>query len=285
MSEFYGRVAVITGGSNGIGAAAAAALAERGAKVVITGRRLDRVERVASALCSAGHEALGVAMDVGDPDAMQRLADQTVETYGRADIVLLNAGLASPSSMLDINLANWKKAIDTHLYGLLNGIKSFLPILQGQEDGGSLLATSSGSGVHGTMYRGGPYAATKNAQLTIMECLYGELRDAGSPIHVGIVLPPLVRTGLAGDDPAVWQRIEADLIRSGRGSGIVEPEEFAEVLIDGIRMRDFWIVNTEEQNLRYCGGRNAGSTTRTAATVLAKATAIITHQKPDSYLW
>jgi hypothetical protein len=167
--------------------------------------------------------------------------------------------------------------IGTNVYGLLNGIKVFLPILMNQAEGGSLLATSSAAGVHGTSYHTAEYAATKNAQLTIMECLYGQLRDAGSGIHVGVVLPPLVRTNLAGDDPSILAQVGP--------ASIVEPAEFAEVVVEGLLDRSFWIETTEEQSHRLYGGRSADNVKRNAKRVQTKADAMINHEPPDQYLW
>jgi NAD(P)-dependent dehydrogenase (short-subunit alcohol dehydrogenase family) len=285
VSNFEGQVAVITGGSSGIGAATAMAIAGLGGRVVIAARGAERLEKTVSLLRAGGREATGVVVDVSDADAVQRLADIAIDAYGQVDIVMLNAGVSPASTMLDIDLSVWTGTIDTHVRGLLNGIRTFLPILQAQNRGGSVLATCSSSGIHGTCYRWSAYAATKTAQLTIMECLYGELRDAGSPIHVGVVIPPLTRTGLLGDDPRIWAEIEADLASSGGTTGVIEPDEFAQVVIEGIWERRFWIETTEEQNVRLYGGRNSGTARRSAEVVLAKAAAMLTHKPPDPYLW
>jgi NAD(P)-dependent dehydrogenase (short-subunit alcohol dehydrogenase family) len=187
------------------------------------------------------------------------------------------------ASLLDLSIDAWTASIDTNLYGLLNGIKVFLPLRRAQDDG-SLLATSSAAGMHGTSYNTAAYATTKNAQLTIMECLYGQLRDVNAKVHVGIVLPPLTRTNLAGDDPAIWEHIQEGMTRAGRLAAVIEPEEFAHVLVEVLLARRFLIETSEDQNQRFYGGRKPGAELR-AKLVQAKAGALINHTEPHPYLW
>ena len=92
-----------------------------------------------------------------------------------------------------------------------------------------MLATTSGAGIHGTAYDTAPYAATKAAQLSIMESLYGQARDQGLPLHVGVVVPPLTRTNLAGDDLSIWGHVVNGLATRGIPAALIEPEEFAAV--------------------------------------------------------
>jgi len=280
-----GKVAVITGASTGIGNACAAALAREGAQLVLAARRSDRLQPAVAALAATGAKAVGVPTDVGNYEDVHHLAEATMQAFGRVDIVLLNAGIAAGSPLLDIDLDAWRAGVDTNVFGLLHGIKAFLPLLREQGDQGSLLATSSGAGVHGTSYNTPTYAMTKNAQLTVMESLYGQLRDAGSGIHVGVIVPPLTRTNLAGDDLSVWSAVEAMLAKAPDPPALIEPHEVAEVVLEGIRDRSFWIEATGEQNERIFEGRDPGLARRRKALVQAKADAVIDHLDPDRYLW
>ena len=90
-----------------------------------------------------------------------------------------------------------------------------------------MLATTSGAGIHGTAYATAPYAATKAAQLSIMESLYGQVRDEGLDLHVGVVVPPLTRTNLAGDDLSIWEHVAAGLAAHGMPAAVIEPEAVA----------------------------------------------------------
>ena len=280
-----GKVAVITGASTGIGRSCASVLAREGMRLVLAARRAERLQPTVAELVESGAEVLGHPVDVGVFEEVQGLADAAMQAFGQVDVVFCNAGISGGSPLLDIDLDAWRGAVDTNVFGLLHGIKAFLPLLRGQGDRGSLLTTSSGAGVHGTSYNTPTYAMTKNAQLTIMEALYGQLRDAGSDIHVGVVLPPLTRTNLAGDDLSIWSGVEEMLATSADAPALIEPSEVAEVILEGIRDRSFWIEATAEQNERLFGGRDPGAVRRTEAMVGAKADAMLHHSSPDPYLW
>ena len=148
-----------------------------------------------------------------------------------------------------------------------------------------MLATTSGAGIHGTAYDTAPYAATKAAQLSIMESLYGQARDQGLPLHVGVVVPPLTRTNLAGDDLSIWGHVVDGLANRGIPAALIEPEELAQVIVEGLERRAFWIEADFDQDARYFGGRNRDTIARNHEIIAAKADAMVNHTAPDGYLW
>jgi NAD(P)-dependent dehydrogenase (short-subunit alcohol dehydrogenase family) len=283
--QIEGAVVVITGGSTGIGRAAARLLAERGARLVLASRRPERLDATVAALRAGGADVVGVPTDVGHLDQVEHLAATTWEQFGQVDVALFNAGAPSIDNLLDVDLAAWRTAIDTNVYGLLHCLKAFVPRMIARGSQAAVYATTSGAGIHGTTYATAPYAATKNTQLSIMESLYGQARDAGVPLHVGVVVPPLTRTNLVGDDLSVWDAVERGLSRDGRAPALIEPEEFAQVIVDGIEADRFWIAATAEDDDRYFGGRYAGAIRRSRRLVRAKADAVADHHPPDGYLW
>jgi NAD(P)-dependent dehydrogenase (short-subunit alcohol dehydrogenase family) len=285
QESLEGKVAVITGASTGIGRATATVLAREGMRLVLASRRPDRLELAVTELRASGAQVLGVPTDVSQYDEVQGLANKAKSEFGQVDVAFFNAGISGGSSLLDVDLDAWQRSVGTNVFGLLHGIKAFLPLVNQQGTGGSLLATSSGAGVHGTSYKTATYAMTKSAQLTIMEALYGQLRDAGSKLHVGIVLPPLTRTNLAGDDLSIWSQVERMLATSANAPALIKPHEVAEVILEGIRGRRFWIEATEEQNERLFGGRDSGATRRKEKLIGAKSEAILHGASPDGYLW
>lgn len=280
-----GKVAVITGASTGIGRATASVFGRAGMRLVLAARRPDRLNDALSEVTGAGYEAIAVPTDIGSFAEVQRLADAAVEAFGGVDVAFLNAGVPGGGSLLDIDLDSWHTAVDTNLYGLVHGIKAFLPLLSDAAEPGSLLATTSAAGIHGISYNTSAYAATKSAQLAVMEALYGQLRAAKSGVHVGVVVPPLTRTNLAGDDLGIWQQIEAGLAGRPGAPALIEPEEFAEVVLEGIRDRTFWIETTPDQNERFFSGRDAGADVRRTHLIRARAESMIERQPPDRYLW
>src|SRR5262245_17809861 len=107
--DLGGRVAVVTGGGRGIGAASARALAEAGASVVVAARSVDEIDRVAAELELAGHAALSVECDVTDPASIGRLKDAAEERFGGVDILVSNAGVATSAPLGRISLDEWQK--------------------------------------------------------------------------------------------------------------------------------------------------------------------------------
>ncbi|CAM5240578.1 MULTISPECIES: SDR family oxidoreductase [Streptomyces] len=124
-----GRVAVVSGASSGIGAAAAERLAGLGATVVVLARRKDKLDRVVKTIEAAGGTALALAVDVTDRAAVQSAADQVAAAYGRADLVFNNAGVQLISGIEELKVDDWQRQIDLNITGLMNVIAAFLPHL------------------------------------------------------------------------------------------------------------------------------------------------------------
>ena len=283
--DLEGKVAVITGASTGIGRATAAAFASAGMKVVLAARRADRLATAVAELRAEGFDAVGVPTDVTDFDQVSRLADAAYDAFVRVDVAFFNAGSPSADRLIDPDLGVWQAAIATNILGLLHGLKAFLPRMLRDGAPCSVLATTSGAGIHGTAYDTAPYAATKAAQLSIMESLYGQVRDQGFPLHVGVVVPPLTRTNLAGDDLSIWGHVADGLANRGIPAALIEPEELAHVIVEGLEQQAFWIEADDDQDARYFGGRNRATIARNHEIIEAKAAAMVNHTAPDGYLW
>jgi uncharacterized Fe-S cluster-containing radical SAM superfamily enzyme len=118
-----------------------------------------------------------------------------------------------------------------------------------------------------------------------MESLYGQVRDEGLDLHVGVVVPPLTRTNLAGDDLSIWEHVAAGLAAHGLPAAVIEPEAVAALVVEGIERRSFWIEADAEQDARLYGGQNRENIERVHEIIRAKADAMIDHTPPDPYLW
>jgi NADP-dependent 3-hydroxy acid dehydrogenase YdfG len=283
--ELDGKVAVVTGGSTGIGRATASAFAARGMQLVLASRRADRLQAAVDELAAGGASVIGVATDIGQADDVQQLADRAFDAFGRVDVAFLNAGAPSADRVVEPNLGVWRTAVDTNILGLVHCLHAFVPRMVEQGSGASVLATTSGAGIHGTAYATAPYAATKVAQLSIMESLYGQVRDEGLDLHVGVVVPPLTRTNLAGDDLSIWEHVAAGLAAHGLPAAVIEPEAVAALVLEGIEGRAFWIEADADQDARLYDGRNRANIARVHEIIRAKADAMIDHTPPDPYLW
>ena len=125
-----GRVAIVTGGSKGIGEASAQALAEAGASVAITSRHLDECTATAQRIASdTGAEMLPLQSDVANPDDVEAMRDDVLARFGQIDILVNNAGVASRKGLTDLELAEWQNVIDINLTGPMLCMRAVLPTM------------------------------------------------------------------------------------------------------------------------------------------------------------
>jgi NAD(P)-dependent dehydrogenase (short-subunit alcohol dehydrogenase family) len=173
MREVTGKIAVITGGSSGIGRGIALAFARAGMKVVITGRRSDHLEETAAIFAEQGLEVHPMQVDVTDLAAMQAAADEVVQRFGRVDVLVNNAGIGLTGPVTAASPSDWDWAIDVNIKGVANGIQAFLPKIRSHGEGGHVVNTSSMAGLMPIV--AGIYSMTKAAVIGLSEALHIEL--------------------------------------------------------------------------------------------------------------
>jgi NADP-dependent 3-hydroxy acid dehydrogenase YdfG len=187
-----GKVVVITGASSGLGEATARLLSAQGASVVLGARRVTRIQSLADELTSSGGKALAIMTDVTQYDQVKRLVDASVQTYGRIDVMINNAGLM-PNSPLDrLKIDDWNQTIDVNIKGVLYGIAAALPYMK-QQKAGHIINVSSVAG-HKVRPGGAVYAATKHAVLALSEGLRQEVKPYN--IRTTVISPGAVATEL-----------------------------------------------------------------------------------------
>jgi NAD(P)-dependent dehydrogenase (short-subunit alcohol dehydrogenase family) len=190
LADLNGRVAVVTGGASGIGKAVAQLLIAEGANVVIAD-----VEEGALAPAAEEIGAVGIRTDVSDLASVQALAAAAVERFGTVHIVVNNAGVAPKAMIQNATIDDWRWLIDVNLWGVIHGVKTFLPILLANPDGGHIVNTASTGGfVTGPMI--GPYSVTKAGVVALSEALAQELALQGAKVGVTVFCPGTVRTNL-----------------------------------------------------------------------------------------
>src|SRR5262249_12551233 len=160
--QFKDRVAVITGGGSGIGAAMATAFAARGACLVLADIDPAALERTAGALQATGAEVLTVRTDVGDPAQVRALADAAVDRFGAVHVVCNNAGIALFGPMASATHADWEYTLRVDFWGVVHGVETFVPLLLKQGQGGHIVNTASMAGLVGMQWLG-VYCAAKFA--------------------------------------------------------------------------------------------------------------------------
>jgi NADP-dependent 3-hydroxy acid dehydrogenase YdfG len=191
VSGIKDKVVVITGASSGIGEATSLLLAQRGAKVVLGARGLDRLKALAARIAQMGGEAAYARTDVKRRDDVSDLVKLACEQYGKLDVLVNNAGIAPISLLDDLLVEDWEETIDVNIKGVLYGVAAALPVFR-KQGFGHFINTASTAGLI-TMPTMSVYSGTKFAVRAISE---GLRQEAGEKLRVTIITPGFVRTNL-----------------------------------------------------------------------------------------
>jgi NADP-dependent 3-hydroxy acid dehydrogenase YdfG len=201
------KIVVVTGASSGLGEATARLLSARSATVVLGARRADRLQALVKEIKASGGKALSVATDVTQREQVEALVDAAVQTYGRIDVMINNAGLMPQAALERLKVDEWDRMIDVNIRGVLYGIAAALPHMQRQK-AGHFVNVSSVAG-----HRVGPgfavYAATKYAVRALSEGLRQEVKPYN--IRTTVISPGAVATELPNSvtDPDASERIRS----------------------------------------------------------------------------
>ncbi len=223
MAELQGKVAVVTGASRGIGRAIAEALAQAGAAVVVSSRKQEALDEVAEAIRAAGGQALAVAAHTGDTEAVQRLIERTVETFGGVDILVNNAA-TNPhfGPLLTAEESHWQKILDVNLVGYFRTTKAVVPHMK-QRGGGKIVNIASIAGLT-PLQAMGVYSVAKAGVIMLTKALALELAEDN--IQVNAVAPGLVKTRFSR---ALWEpeEMRKRVLRLVPQKRFAAPEEIA----------------------------------------------------------
>ncbi|MYS80473.1 SDR family NAD(P)-dependent oxidoreductase [Embleya scabrispora] len=255
MRERVGRVGVVTGAAGGIGYGIAQALAGDGMRVVLADHDTVRLEETAAMLRADGAEVSAVPTDVRDAAAVRALADAALAVFGRVDVVCNNAGVWTLNRQWETELVDWQWVVDVNLWGVVHGVRTFVPLLLAQPDGGHIVNTASMGGLIGGAMTG-PYGATKHAIVGLTKGLRAEL--AGTAVGVSLLCPGKVRSEMldrvnarpvevAGDEtpggsgPSPSARGVIDAMRRSQ-AGAMSAREAGEQVAAAIREDRFWVL-------------------------------------------
>jgi len=190
--ELNGKVAVVIGGTSGIGQAIARGLAEAGADVVPTSRRVEQVEVAAADIEARGRRSLRVASDVSDRGSLQRVLDETLRAFGKVDILVNSAGRTKRAPTLDFSEEDWNNIIDTNLTGTLRACQVFGRHML-QREYGRIINIASLSTFVG-LYEVAAYSASKAAVASLTKSL--AIEWSGRGVCVNAIAPGVFRTAL-----------------------------------------------------------------------------------------
>ncbi len=190
------KVVVITGASSGIGEATAKLLASKGARVVLGARREDKLKQIAGAIEKDGGQAVYRELDVTKPFDNEAIVKLARETFGRVDVIFLNAGIMPNSPLSALKTDDWHQTVDVNIKGVLNGVAAVLPTFVEQKSG-HVIATLSVAGLKA--YPGGAvYGGTKWFVRDFMEVLRMESAMEGTNIRTATIYPAAINTELLG---------------------------------------------------------------------------------------
>jgi len=228
MSEFSGKVAVITGGANGIGQALSRALAKRGAKVVVADINDTLGENLVEEISAAGGTAKYLHVDVTVEESMSALAGEVQREYGQIDLVFNNAGISVSGDARDLTLDQWRKVTDVNYWGVIYGCKFAYDIMAEQGHGHIVnIASLAGLIPFPTNL---PYSATKFAVVGLSMSLRAEGADLG--VKVSCVCPGFIASNIYEATEMV--NVPKEKIVENIPFKIVETDDAAERILKGV---------------------------------------------------
>lgn len=252
MENLVGKVAVVTGAGSGIGKALAEGFVGEGMKVVLADVDEVRLRSVESQLTEAGGDVWPVVVDTALEESVQNLAQRTLERYGAAHVLCNNAGVVGTGDPWTGPISVWDWVVGINLYGVIHGVRAFLPIMHDQGEG-HIVNTASMAGLV-AMPGAAPYNVTKHGVVALSEGLFLELRGKASPVGVSVLCPGFVRTDLMrqmtwsvrlGDQPQptdnpVGQFMD-QMLRDGVEQGM-SPAAVSDQVIQAVKTDQFWIL-------------------------------------------
>jgi len=251
--QLAGRTAVVTGAASGIGRALAGRCAAAGMRVVLADVEAAPLDEAARALEKQGAEALAVVTDVSRAEQVEALAARAEEAFGAVHLVCNNAGVFAGGLSWEAPLADYEWVFSVNVWGVLHGVRTFVPRLLAQGEG-HVLITASMASVTAAPFSA-PYTMSKHAVLALAESLHLELRARGAPVGVSVVCPEMICTGIGDSQRNRPERFdrgpshpERELVegalRAGAATGL-DPDVVAARALEAVRAGRFYVLPPE----------------------------------------
>ncbi len=246
---------MVTGGGSGIGRAMAEAFAAEGMRVVLADVERGALEEAAAGLRAAGATVLAVPTDVSQAEQVQALADRAVAEFGRVDVACNNAGVALSGATWEHSLADWEWLLGVNLWGVVHGVRTFVPLMLRQGGEGHIVNTGSVAGL-----TSGPfmsiYNVSKHAVVTLSETLHKELALLGTQVKVSVLCPGFVNTrildaernrpaALRNATPTERHPTFQEMAPTAIAAGLA-PAEVAARVVDAVKTERFYILTHPE---------------------------------------
>ena len=251
MRGFKNRVAVVTGGASGIGRAIAERCVAEGMRAMLADIEAPALREAAEAM-----NAFPYQVDVSDAAQVEAMAEAVYKEFGAVHLLFNNAGVApNGKPAWAQSMETWKWAIDVNLYGVIHGLRSFVPRMLAGGEEGHVVNTASVAGLHAGPTIS-PYFATKHAVVGLSESLYLELAMFKAQVTASVLCPAFVKTKIAesgrnrlgadaasAETPNEFEAMVRGLVESG-----VSPESIADKVFVAIQERQFWILTHPEMD-------------------------------------
>ena len=257
MEHLSGKVAVVTGAASGIGAALAGRFASEGMRVVLADVETGPLQEAADKLAADGAEVLAVPTDVSRGNDVDRLAAAAADAFGPVHMLCNNAGVGAGGLLADLTTEDWEWVLGGNLWGVIHGLRAFLPGMLTHGEPGHIVNTASLAGLVSAPMMG-PYGASKFAVVGISEALYHELQLTGSRIGASVLCPGWVNTqiyasernrptgmGSANAGLGVDGDPRAEMLRQILASGMA-PDAVADLVLEAIRDGRFYVLTHPE---------------------------------------
>ena len=257
MKELRDHVAVVTGAASGIGFALAARFAAESMKVVMADIEAAALATAADELRGKTPDILAMQIDVSRPDDVERLARETYAAFGAAHVLCNNAGVAVIGGVHEHSLADWQWVINVNLWGVIHGVRAFVPRMLAAGHDAHIVNTASMAGLTTAPFMA-VYDVAKHGVVALSESMYKEFLATGAPIGVSVVCPGLITTNIMTSS----RNRPSDLAEAGKHGPMAEafgqalgervaggypPSEVAEQVVQGIREGRFYIVPAQPE--------------------------------------
>jgi NAD(P)-dependent dehydrogenase (short-subunit alcohol dehydrogenase family) len=257
MEKLRGRVAVVTGAASGIGLALAERFADEGMKVVMADVEAAALDTAAAAVRAKTAGVLALRVDVSHADDVERLARETYAAFGTAHVVCNNAGVAVFGAVHEHSLADWQWVMGVNLWGVIHGVRAFVPRMLAGGDEGHIVNTASMAGLTTAPFMS-VYDVTKHGVVALSESMFKEFEATGASIGVSVVCPGLINTSITRSSrnrpPELAEEGKAGPMAQAFGQELADrltrgypPSEVAEQVVRGIREKRFYIVPAEPE--------------------------------------
>jgi NAD(P)-dependent dehydrogenase (short-subunit alcohol dehydrogenase family) len=246
MDDLAGKVAVVTGAGSGIGEGIAMVCSAAGMKVVVADIDLPKAQAVAQQLVEDGGDAIAQPVDVSSLDSVIALRDAAMAHYGAVHLLCNNAGVWIGATMAEADIKDWDFVIKVNLYGVIHGVKAFLPLLLEQGEGHIVNTASMGGFISGPPE--GLYCTTKFAIVGLSESLLMEVADKG--VGVSVLCPGLVNTNLITQSAAVRPAsMDSGLTHDQPAPDIaqgISPLKVGQQVLDAVLEGGFYIITHDD---------------------------------------